>query len=61
MKEPSGAICKDLDALLRGVDTERVQDLQEGSLNSVICSSPQVGSDWWRRLNGIHCMRPGPG
>ena len=61
LKEPSGAICEDLDALLRESDVERVRDLQEGSSNSVVHSSPQVGSDQWRRLNGIHCMHPGPG
>ena len=61
VEEPTGAICKDLDTLLREADVERVRDLQEESFNSVVRSSPQVGSDQWRRLNGIHCMHPGPG
>ena len=53
-------ICEDLDALLREVDEGRVRDLQEGSL-SVVHSPPRLGSERWRRLNGIYCMRPGPG
>ena len=61
VEEPAGAICKDLDALLREADAERVRDLQEGSSNSVVHSSPQVGLNQWRRLNSIHRMRPGPG
>ena len=60
-EEPSGAICDDLDTLLREADAERVRDLQEESSNLMICPSPQVGSDQWRTLNGIHWMCPGPG
>ena len=45
VEEPAGAICKDLDALLREADVERVRDLQEESSNLVVHSSPQVGSD----------------
>ena len=40
VEEPAGAICKDLDALLREADVERVRDLQEESSNSVVHSSP---------------------
>ena len=40
VEEPAGAICEDLDALLRKADAERTRDLQEGSSNSVVCSSP---------------------
>ena len=40
VEEPARAICEDLDALLREVDEERVRDLQEGSSNSVVHSSP---------------------
>ena len=54
VEEPIGAICKDLDALLREAEVERVRDLQEESSNSVVCSSPQVGSHQWKRLNGVH-------
>ena len=54
-------ICDDLDSLLREADKGRVRDLQEGSSQSVVCSSPRLGSEEWRRLNGIHCMCPGPG
>ena len=54
-------ICNNLDSLLREVDEGRARDLQEGPSNSVIRSPPQVGSQEWRRLNGIHRMRPGPG
>ena len=54
-------ICEDLDSLLREVDEGRARDLQEGSSNSVVRLPPQVGSEEWRRLNGIHRMRPGPG
>ena len=60
-EEPPGAICEDLDALLREVDEERARDLQEESSTSVGHLPPQVGSEAWRRLNGIHWMRPGPG
>ena len=58
-KEPS-FICEDLDGLLREADEGRARDLQEGSSNSVVHLPPRVGSEEWRRLNGIHCMRPGP-
>ena len=40
IEEPAGAICEDLNALLQEVDEERAQDLQEGSSNSVVRSSP---------------------
>ena len=59
-KEPV-FICDDLDGLLREVDEERARNLQEGSSQSVVRSPPRLGSERWRRLNGIHCMRPGPG
>src|ERR1700743_899201 len=54
-------ICEDLDGLLREADKGRARDLQEGSSNSVVHLPPRVGSEEWRRLNGIHRMRPGPG
>ena len=54
-------IYDDLDGLLREVDEERARDLQEGSSNSVVCLPHRVGSEAWRRLNGIHQMHPGPG
>ena len=59
-KEPA-FICEDLDGLLREADEGRARDLQEGSSNLVVRLPPRVGSEEWRRLNGIHCMRPGPG
>src|SRR6202000_818368 len=59
--EEATFICDNLDSLLREADEERARELQEGSSNSVVRSSPQVGSQKWRRLNGIHRMRPGPG
>ena len=59
-KEPA-FICEDLDSLLREVDEGRTRDLQEGSSQSVLHSPPRLGSERWRRLNGIHHMRPGPG
>ena len=59
--EEATFICEDLDGLLREADEERARELQEGSSNSVVCSPPRVGSQEWRRLNGIHCMCPGPG
>ena len=59
--EEATFICDDLNDLLRAVDEERARDLQEGSSNSVVCLPPQVGSEAWRRLNGIHRMHPGPG
>ena len=55
------AVCDDLDASLREAKVERVRDLQEESSHSVVHSSPRVGSDRWRLLNGIHQMCPGPG
>ena len=54
-------ICEDLDSLLRGADEERARELGEGSSNSVVRPPPRVGSQQWRRLNGIHRMHPGPG
>ena len=59
-EEPS-FICEDLDVLLREADEGRARDLQEGSSNLVVRLPPRVGSEEWRRLNGIHRMRPGPG
>ena len=59
-EEPS-FICEDLDSLLREANEGRARDIQEGSSNSVVHLPPQVGSEEWRRLNGIHRMRPGPG
>ena len=59
-KEPA-FICEDLDSLLREANKGRARDLQEGSSQSVVRSPPRLGSERWRRLNGIHCMRPGPG
>ena len=56
-KEPT-FICEDLDGLLREADEGRARDLQEGSSNLVVRLPPRVGSEEWRRLNGIHCMRP---
>ena len=59
--EEPAFICEDLDSLLREDNEGRARDLQEGSSQSVVCSPPRLGSERWRRLNGIHCMRPGPG
>ena len=59
--EEATFICDDLDSLLREADEERARDLQEGSSNSVVRLPSQVGSEEWRRLNGIHQMCPGPG
>ena len=59
-QEPS-FICEDLGGLLREADEGRARDLQEGSSQSVVCPPPKLGSERWRRLNGIHCMCPGPG
>ena len=59
-EEPS-FICEDLDGLLREANEERARELGEGSSNLVVHSPPRVGSQEWRRLNGIHRMRPGPG
>ena len=47
-------ICEDLDTLLREADEGGARDLQEGSSNSVVRLPPRVGSEEWRRLNGIH-------
>ena len=54
-------ICEDLDGLLREADEGRARDLQEESSQSVVCSPPRLGSERWKRLNGIHHIRPGPG
>ena len=59
-KEPA-FICEDLDGLLREADEGRARDLQEGISQSVVHSPPRLGSERWRRLNGIHHMCPGPG
>ena len=59
--EEATFICDNLDGLLREADEERARDLQEGSSNLVVRLPPQVGSEEWRRLNGIHWMCPGPG
>ena len=59
--EEPAFICEDLDGLLREADEGRARDLQEGSSQSVVCSPPRLGSERWRRLNGIHRMHPGPG
>ena len=59
--EEATFICEDLDGLLREANEGRVRDLQEGSSQSVVHSPPRLGSERWRRLNGIHCMHPGPG
>ena len=61
ISEESAFICEDLDGLLREADEGRAKDLQEGSSQSVVCSPPRLGSERWRRLNGIHSMHPGPG
>ena len=58
--EEATFICEDLNGLLREADEERARDLQEGSSNLVGHLPPQVGSEEWRRLNGIHQMHPGP-
>src|ERR1700743_2064419 len=59
--EEATFICEDLDGLLREADEERARELGEGSSNLVVRLPPQVGSQEWRRLNGIHRMHPGPG
>ena len=59
--EEATFICEDLDGLLREVDKERARELQEGPSSLVVRSPPRVGSQEWRRLNGIHRMHPGPG
>ena len=53
-------ICEDLDSLLKEADEGRARDLQEGSSQSVVRPPPRLGSERWRRLNGIHHMHPGP-
>ena len=58
-EEPS-FICEDLDGLLREANEGRARDLQEESSQSVVHSPPRLGSERWRRLNGIHRMRPRP-
>ena len=60
-RQVTAFICEDLDGLPREADEGRARDLQEGSSQSVVHSPPRLGSERWRRLNGIHCMRPGPG
>ena len=59
--EEAAFICDNLDGLLREADEGRASDLQEESSQSVVRSPPRLGSERWRRLNGIHRMRPGPG
>ena len=59
--EEATFICEDLNGLLREADEGRARELQEGSSNSVVRLPPRVGSEEWRRLNGIHRMCPGPG
>ena len=59
--EEPAFICEDLDGLLREANKGRARDLQEGYNNSVVRLPPRVGSEEWRRLNGIHWMCPGPG
>ena len=54
-------ICEDLDGLLADADEGGARDLQEGSSQSVVRPPPRLGSERWRRLNGIHRMHPGPG
>ena len=61
ISEEPAFICEDLDGLLREADEGRARDLQEGSSQSVVRSPPRVGSQEWRRLNGIHQMCPRPG
>ena len=40
--------------MLKEANEGRVSDLQEGSSQSVVHSPPRLGSEKWRRLNGIH-------
>ena len=61
ISEELAFICEDLDGLLREADEGRAGDLQEGSSQSVVHSPPRLGSERWRRLNGIYRMPPGPG
>ena len=51
--EEATFICEDLDGLLREADEGRVRDLQEGSFQPVVHSPPRLGSERWRRLNGV--------
>ena len=53
ISEEPAFICEDLDSLLREVDEGRARDLQEGSSQSVVRSPPRLGSEQWRRLNGV--------
>ena len=61
ISEEPAFICEDLDCLLREADEKRARELGEGSSNLVVRPPPRVGSQQWRRLNGIHRMYPGPG
>ena len=61
MEEPRDTICDNLEALLREAEVERVRDLQEESSNLVVHPPPLLGSERWRRLNGIHWMHPRSG
>ena len=58
ISEEPAFICEDLDGLLQEADEERAKELGEGSSNLVVRSPPRVGSQEWRRLNGIHWMCP---
>ena len=59
--EEPAFICEDLDGLLREADEGSARDLQGESSQSVVRSPPRLGSERWRRLNGIHRMCPEPG
>ena len=61
ISEEPAFICENLDGLLREADEGRARDLQEGSSQSAVRSPPRLGAERWRRLNGIHWMRLGPG
>ena len=61
VEEPREVACNKLDVLLREAEVERMRDLQEESSQSVVCLLPRLGSERWRRLDGIHQMHPGPG
>ena len=60
ISEEPAFICENLNGLLREADEGRARDLQEGSSQSVVHSPPRLGSERWKRLNGIHHIRPGP-
>ena len=45
ISEEPAFICDDLDGLLREADEGRARDLQEGSSQSVVRSSPRLGSE----------------